>query len=384
MKKTAVYIHIPFCPSGCKFCHFYLEGKKQPWYIDLLKKEFSLRFWDEKLQVDAIHIGGGTPNLLSNLELQDLLVFLNEKFFWFQEYSIELHPSLLTHEQLDIIHRSWVNRISFGIQSLDESILSLHTRVKARYDKLWELIQYAQNLWFQKINFDFIYDLIWDSSENIDNNFRLIQEYKPSSVYYYRLRKFTEHLQKNHRSNEKRAFWYYLKIKNNFKNAGYKRLNNAVYFDNTQLKWEPPFLYDEIIYSTEHDLIGLWVAATSEGIEWNFTKNYCSYDMYKSKVEQSIIPTDLKFHLRDESQILNRLYFFMLQKHTFFLDDFLSVFWYDIDIEKILEKLKKIDFIKVEEGKIQITEKWHYYFDEKLGDILFSEFQDDYELLKKL
>jgi len=384
--NTALYVHVPFCPSGCRFCHFYIEGTKQKGYTELLKKEFSLRFWKGIIKnVRSIHIWGGTPNLLSNEELGELLRFLREQTEDTEEFSIELHPALCNKSQLDTLVEGGINRISFWIQSLDSDVLSHHTRVDANYEKLWDLVSYAKQIWIKKINFDFIYDLIGDSIGNIENNFSFIAECRPSSVYYYRLRRFTDHLKKNHTPNEKRAFWYYLQVRNKFKDLAYTRLNNAVYYDVAQLKWEPPFLYDEIIYASKHKLIGLWVAATSE-IENHFTKNICSYDAYKkSLLDTDSLCLDQDFYLNPIPQILNRLYFFLLQKSNTKISDFIDIFGENPEIFKAIEKLHSMELLSYDEKDvITLTEKGHYYFDEKIGDILFSEYSNDFELLKRL
>ncbi len=383
--NTAFYVHVPFCPSWCRFCHFYINGKKQEWYVELLKKEYSLRFGDTVQQVSCIHIWWWTPNLLSEPELQELLSFLRKTLLWYKEFSIELHPALCTKKQLDILKAWWIDRISFGIQSLDSSILAHHTRVSGNYEKLHELVAYAKEIGIKKINFDFIYDLIGDSLKNIQRNFDFIETCKPSSVYYYRLRRFTEHLKKYHTSNEKRAFWYYMKVKNSFQKLWYTRLNNAVYYDRSQLWSQVPFLYDEIIYASRHNLIGIWTAATSE-IENHFTKNICSYEEYqKSLSEKNVLLLDQDFSIASSARVLNRLYFFLLQRSQVELSSFTSIFWNMLELQDALNKLRDHDLVSViDEGIFRLTEKGHYYFDEKIWDILFSDYRGEFELLKKL
>ncbi len=382
--QKALYIHIPFCPSWCKFCHFYLQGKIESGYIDLLEKEFILRFWKWPIHVDCIHIWWGTPNLLSISELWQLLSFLTKKCVGYREFSIELHPSLCSEKQIDILAHYGINRVSFGIQSLDQSVLSYHTRVYGNYKNLGSFVMYARKKWIKKINFDFIFDLIGDSIENIQKNIQFISDYRPSSVYYYRLRCFTEHLKRNYIPSEKRTFWYYLQVKQSMQKLWYNRLNNAVYYDQSQLHDSIPFLYDEIIYSHEHDLIWLWVAATSE-VDNQFTKNFCSLESYKNSLYRNNSPVDLQFSLDIIPRMLNRFYFFLLQKPETSLRAFIDTFGDHDIVRTSTEKLEELGFLQYSNnGSMRVTEKGHYYFDDKIGDILFSEYGQELELLKKL
>lgn len=383
--KKVFYFHIPFCPTWCKFCHFYLKWQKKIWYIDLLKKEYEIRFLWKKQKADCIHIGWWTPNMLNLIEMEDFLKFLNDKLYWFKEFSIELHPALISFELLDLLKKYNVDRLSFGIQTLDLNILKNHTRVDINYKKLWKYICYSKKIWFKKINFDFIYDLIWDSIENIKKNLYFIKKYKPTSIYYYRLRKFTNYLKEKHISNEKKSFWYYLYIKEFFEKNGFYRLNNSVYYDNKQLLWEKPFFYDELIYSKEHSLFWFWVCATTN-IWNNFFKNNIDYLEYEKLINNNCIAFDLKFALNQSSYILNKFYFYILQNHTFYIKDFLEEFSFDfiLDLKKVIDNMIYYEMITFINWVIKLTEKWHYYIDEKLWDIIFYWREKDFNLLKKL
>lgn len=382
--KQVLYIHIPFCPSGCKFCHFYLDSKQTTGYIKLLEKEFLLRFWDTKIPIDTIHIGGGTPNMLPLNELRKLFEFIHKRFFWYEELSIELHPSLLSFAQLDLLRSSWVTRISLWIQTFDPEILAHHTRVNLKYDTLWDHILYAKQIWFEKINFDLIYDLIWDSILNIKHNLSFIEKYKPTSVYYYRLRTFTEYLKKNYVKNERKTFLYYIFIRDFFLyKTQYTRLNNSVYYDTSQLCDKPAFLYDEYIYSHERNIIGLWVAATSDS--WrNYTKNSISFDEYTQKIEKQQMPTTLNFLLWEESYRMGKFYLFFLQNSEFLLGKFTDMYWISDEFENKLTILMNLGFLIYKDSMIKLTEKWHFYLDDAFGDILFKDRENDLALLRKL
>ncbi|MBQ8909324.1 MAG: radical SAM family heme chaperone HemW [Clostridia bacterium] len=118
-----VYIHIPFCESKCAYCAFSSfvkaedEHKK---YIDKVIDEIA-RYQGEK-KIDTIYIGGGTPSVLS-MELIDKLIGAIKKHFILAEnyeFTIEANPNSLTEEKLVCYKNNGVNRISLGVQSLND------------------------------------------------------------------------------------------------------------------------------------------------------------------------------------------------------------------------------------------------------------------------
>jgi coproporphyrinogen III oxidase-like Fe-S oxidoreductase len=353
--------------------------------VELLKQEYHIRFWDTRIQAESVHIGGGTPNMLSLGEMRELLQFLRDRTYDREEFSIELHPALLSYELFDLLAEMWVDRISLGIQTLDPHILSHHTRVDIHYDNLGSYIEYAKAKWFKKINLDFIYDLIGDSMQSVEANLDFIEKYRPTSIYYYKLRALTDYLRERHVPNDRRAFAYYLKILSRMHHISYDQLNSAVYFDDGALRGNPPFLYDEIIYSEDHRLIGLGVAATSDD-HGNFLKNSISYENYKEKIASGNLATDLKFSISGLPYFYYRFYFFALQNPEFSLDVFLLLYpgFSRLDALDLIQDLFERGFVNFDNDCIKLTAKGIYYFDDRVDDTIFRNYPDEYMLLKKL
>lgn len=381
-KKNVFYVHIPFCPSWCKFCHFYLDWWKKTWYIALLKKEYKIRFWNDNIKIESIHIWWWTPNMLSLEEMWELLDFLDKKLYWTKEFSIELHPALLSFEYLDLLKEKWIDRISFWIQTLDKKILKKHTRVDFNYNDLWKYIKYSKQIGFKKINFDFIYDLIWDSIENINKNLEFIKKYKPSSINYYPLRLLTNYLQDNHSLNIKKRFFFYIYIKNKLINFWYIKKNDAIYFLKDFGNWKN-FLYEDIVYTYKHNLFWIWVSATSD--TGAFYKNSIKYHEYKKLLDKNINPFKLTFRLSKIPYLLYRFYYLLLMYNNISLDKFDTIYWrWSLEIILVyLDNLVKLELLLISEKNIYLTEKWIFYI-EKIEEILFISFKKEYELLKKL
>ncbi len=126
-----LYVHFPFCRSRCSYCSLYSRAistaAERERYIESIRVELeSLRvrlastLSDPKLTLKTLYFGGGSPALCDFTPLRDALVpLLNEE----TEFTVELHPLDVTTAKLDELKSIGVNRISMGVQSLDDDIL---------------------------------------------------------------------------------------------------------------------------------------------------------------------------------------------------------------------------------------------------------------------
>ncbi len=128
--KTGIYIHVPYCRSRCPYCDFHSEASKDcpSEYVDALCREIRTRegmrelTGDGKIPVDSIYFGGGTPSLLTPLQLERILTAVRESFQVSEksEITLECNPSGEGLEQLlKAAAGLGVNRISLGMQSSD-------------------------------------------------------------------------------------------------------------------------------------------------------------------------------------------------------------------------------------------------------------------------
>jgi oxygen-independent coproporphyrinogen-3 oxidase len=158
---AGLYLHIPFCKKACHYCDFHfstqLDIKTQ--LSSALAKELSLQsgyLGGENLE--TIYFGGGTPSLLSEAELN--LIFNSiHKYFKVQvgaEVTLEANPDDLTQEKLSELKSAGINRLSIGIQSLDNQVLRFLNRSHDSQQAL-KSIDAARGAGFPNINVDLIY-----------------------------------------------------------------------------------------------------------------------------------------------------------------------------------------------------------------------------------
>ena len=119
--KIALYIHIPFCVSKCKYCDFLsfpnMECRQE--YIDSLVRE--IKAFETDNVVKSIFIGGGTPSVIESSFIGQIFTAL-EKFTFDKncEITIEANPGTLTEEKLKDYKSFGINRVSMGLQACEE------------------------------------------------------------------------------------------------------------------------------------------------------------------------------------------------------------------------------------------------------------------------
>lgn len=162
----ALYVHIPFCRSMCAYCGCNVviscTPERADGYLDTLEKELALvaAAFGGRRTVRALHLGGGTPTFLSIAQLRRLDRMLRQHFDFTPdaERAVEINPVNATVEQLELLASIGFNRLSMGVQDLDEGVqaaIRRHQSVEATQ----RLIDYARGLGFNSINLDLIYGL---------------------------------------------------------------------------------------------------------------------------------------------------------------------------------------------------------------------------------
>lgn len=176
MKELSIYIHIPYCRRACTYCDFYFSTQlnSQPQFIEALLKEIELTSKDwaiidnQKLSLATIYLGGGTPSVLSGVQIGLILNQLN-KYYPLNddiEITLEANPNDLSYSILKEWKDLGINRLSIGIQSFLERELSWMNRNHNAKQAL-EALPLAQDAGFNNISIDLIYatptlsDLEW-------------------------------------------------------------------------------------------------------------------------------------------------------------------------------------------------------------------------------
>lgn len=194
-KDLSLYIHIPFCEYRCHFCGcntiISQDKSRADHYLDLLNQEITQfsDLWHKHSPgalVKQIHFGGGTPTFLTTEQTKRLNKILNENFYInFQqtevEFSVEIDPQATTPEHLHLLQEMGVNRLSFGVQDFDETLLQALNRPQSS-KWLERLYRESRSLNFDGINMDLMYGLPGQTPQNYSYTLEQTLEFAPDRI----------------------------------------------------------------------------------------------------------------------------------------------------------------------------------------------------------
>jgi oxygen-independent coproporphyrinogen-3 oxidase len=170
-KVEHLYGHVPFCAAKCHYCAFYSEAgsaAKMEDYVDALLLE--LKRFAPQLAPRTIFFGGGTPSLLPTALLRRVLEAIHDKvpLRGLREWTIECNPSTVSTEKAKLFRECGVNRISMGVQALDDELLKTIGRVHSLKAAL-ESYAKLRAAGFDNINLDLMFGLPGQTLEHWRN-----------------------------------------------------------------------------------------------------------------------------------------------------------------------------------------------------------------------
>ena len=187
MVKSA-YIHIPFCEkicSYCDFCKMFYNEELVNKYLEELSVEIDNSYNNEVL--DTIYIGGGTPSSLNIKQLNKLFNITNKlKLNKDYEFTIECNFENITHEKLNLFKKNNINRISFGLESINKNNLKVLDRTIDK-DKVIDTINYCNEIGLNNINIDLIYAIKNESLEDLLEDIKFIKSLNITHISTYSL-----------------------------------------------------------------------------------------------------------------------------------------------------------------------------------------------------
>lgn len=187
-----LYIHIPFCIRKCPYCDFFSEkigtDGVQDNYVSALIKELSI--YSEASsgrKIESVYIGGGTPTLLNPKQIESIMDAIVRNFCLSDsvEISMEANPGTVTENNIREYRRLGINRISLGVQSLNNDSLKRLCRIHNRN----EAIIAAENIakYFQNFNIDLMHSLPGQSLKDAILDLDEVIKLNPNHISWYQL-----------------------------------------------------------------------------------------------------------------------------------------------------------------------------------------------------
>lgn len=193
--SRALYIHIPFCLSRCKFCSFYHSQTEEgaiSAYVNDLMKELEMvaeSTYARSLPFNAVYFGGGTPTDLSPKDLKRIMTHLNNNWNLANDCEITLEGRLygFNDDKVDACLENGINRFSFGLQSFNTKIRRMMGRIEKRevlFQRLGEILKTNG----VNVSADLIYGFPEQTNEIWMDDLQSIIESGVDSASIYRLK----------------------------------------------------------------------------------------------------------------------------------------------------------------------------------------------------
>lgn len=355
---AGLYVHVPFCKTKCPYCDFYsvtsLSGIPQ--WLESVHKE-ALFYQERFTSFDSLYLGGGTPTLLGDRELAILLDSLRRHFNFAPdtEITIEANPDDVTAKKLAFLEHVGVNRISMGVQSLDEGEL-LFLRRRHTAEQAVRAMELIRASGINNLGVDLMYG--FEAGKGCGGTVRQRWIRSLERVLEYR----PEHLSCYQMTLEDSTPFGRMRAEGRIKPLGEKR-ESELFMLTSRFLEERGYVHYEIsnfarglALASRHNskywrhvpYLGLGPAAHSfcDGRRWWNTR---SLEEYMRLVSEGKPPVTDGETLSEEQLALESLYLGLRTKF--------GVDIHTIESDGVLAELEKSGLLKVREGKVIPTRK---------------------------
>lgn len=372
-----LYIHIPFCNRKCDYCDFVsysMDRKAQELYleamfieIDMVKKEFQDKTFD------TIYIGGGTPSIMYEGFIASLTRKLYSSFHFTEkiEYTIEINPASFTREKFFEYAEAGINRISVGVQCLDEKLLRENGRLQS-IENVEETFQILRDSRFPNVSGDVMIGLPKQSTKDVIDTVKFLIDHKVKhiSTYSLQVERNTMLYDKIRRGMlkampEEKTVDTYNKVYDMLKKAGYIRYevsnfarpgfeskHNSKYWDGTEY-------------------LGLGVSAYSyiDGYRYYNTKRL---DTYIDNMQAGKTAVYSKEYVSNAIARTERIMLSLRTNDGLDLGKFKKDFNEDLMITRgeQIKKLMSLDMIEIDGNILHIKDKYFYVSNSIIVDLM--------------
>lgn len=164
----SLYVHVPFCAKRCHYCDFSVARTHSPpieAFVEAVAVDlddwFTSRGWDDRVEVDTVFVGGGTPSLLGADGMRALAERLAGRFRWDPgsvEWTAEANPNSLPEDVCAAWRELGINRLSLGVQSFQDEPLEWLGRLHDAAEAI-AAVGRARAAGFERVNIDLIFGL---------------------------------------------------------------------------------------------------------------------------------------------------------------------------------------------------------------------------------
>ena len=188
MSLSGIYIHIPFCKKACHYCdfHFTTNMTHIKRMTNSICKEINIRKKEFSGNYNSLYFGGGTPSVLAISEMKQIIDQISKYTNQPQlsEVTVEINPEDVTETLLRGYSELGVNRLSIGVQSLNDDILNWMNRSHNK-EKALQSVLLAKKMGFENVSVDFIYGIPGYPNRDIKKELSNLLSTKPFHISCY-------------------------------------------------------------------------------------------------------------------------------------------------------------------------------------------------------
>lgn len=371
-KPIGIYVHIPFCKQKCAYCDFVsfagaLERYEEQ-YVNALVKEIQSYGEEQKIKVDTIFFGGGTPSVISARSFEKIssAIFDTFEIMPDTEFTLEANPKTLTDEKLSVYKEHGVNRISLGLQSFCEKELKILGRIH-NFEDFKTSYEMCIRYGITNINVDLMYALPTQTVESLTRTLSEVTSLSPSHISAYSLileegtRLFQEK-EKHVFPSEEEEYEMYLAITKTLADAGYSHYEISNY---AKAGYESRH---NLKYWRDEEYIGLGLAAHSYFGRKRYA-NPSTFSEYFSLSDREYLQCE---EIDKDANAYEYAMMRLRLSEGFSLSEYKSLFGRDFPVgkEHCITRLIDGGYIVLANDKISLTEKGFYVSNEILSQIL--------------
>ena len=359
-----LYIHIPFCVTKCKYCDFNsfkIDLNEKIKYLNYLGEEMKL--YKEEIknrEIDSVLVGGGTPSILNENEINILFEKIKENFNIKSnaEITMECNPGTLTLNKLKVMKKSGVNRLSIGLQAVQNHHLKYIGRIHT-FEEFEKNYHDAKQMGFDNINIDLMYALPNQSREDWMESLEKVVKLNPThiSAYSLILEENTELFKMYERDefnllDENTDIEMYEYTIDYLKSHGYNQYEISNYAkDNFECK-------HNVLYWKCEEYVGIGASASGyfNGIRYN---NICELDNYEKMILEGEKPIEWEEKLSIKDEIEESIFLGLRMNEGIQISDFKEKYNFDFEKEykNEIEKLSKMELIEIDNNLMKLTQK---------------------------
>ena len=374
-KPLSLYFHIPFCRHVCYYCGcnkiVTKHRDRAEAYLAELYREIDLKaaLVDRSRPVEQLHLGGGTPTYLSDDQLRQLMTYVRQRFSLqdneSSDFSIEIDPRELGPDTLKTLRELGFNRVSFGVQDLNERVQIAVNRVQPE-EMIDAVMRDARALGFRSINIDLIYGLPHQTRSTFAETLERIIDMRPDRLSIFNYAHLPERFMPQRRINsddlpdapEKLAIFGTAITR--LDQAGYQYIGMdhfALPDDELAIAQQKGKLHRNFQGYTTHgncDLIGFGVSSISQ-IGSSFFQNQTDLNHWTERVDKGQLPTMREVSSTTDDLIRNTVIMSLLCHLTVNFDDLNTLFAIDSRsyLSRSTEQLREME----KDGLVTVTSK---------------------------